>query len=323
MFRFFQHHFIPHSSNNHKARALHPQAFLFYILLIFVVQVSLKTIRTTFPHILGFATDISVQNLLDLTNQKRSESGLGNLSLSPTLSAAAANKASDMFSKNYWAHIAPDGKTPWDFITGAGYRYIYAGENLAKNFNDSGGVVSAWMDSPTHKDNLLKKEYQEVGFAVVNGTLNGEETTLVVQFFGSSNSSTAPQEQVNILPTQQPQPTVIAQVLPTSIPLPIASNISPTTIAPTQVIISIIPRKEGGTNIRIASAQNIPLFNITTVSKITSLALIGFLLVVLGVDGIFIWRRRTIRVSGHNFAHMLFLVALIGIVYITGTGAIL
>ncbi len=48
----------------------------------------------------------------------------------------------------------------------------------------SDGVMKAWLDSTTHRDNLLRKEYTDVGFAVVNGILNGEETTLVVQMFG-------------------------------------------------------------------------------------------------------------------------------------------
>lgn len=318
----------PHQSNNHKPRALHPQAFLFYILLIFVVQVSLRTVSIAFPNVLGFATDISVDRLLDMTNQKRQEAGLSSLSISPTLSQAAANKASDMFTKDYWAHIAPDGTSPWDFITGAGYKYIYAGENLAKSFNDSSGVVSAWMESPTHKDNVLKKEYKEVGFAVVNGKLNGEETTLVVQMFGSTNSSPDPKVAQNSLVSEiTPVPTRIAQVFPETLPtsIPLALLISPTISSPTPTIIPTIESTQivGGTQIKIASSRNIPLLNINTVTKTVSLILIGLLLFLLAIDSIFIWQRKTIRVSGHNFAHMLFLLMLVGVVYLTGTGVIM
>src|SRR3972149_9762200 len=94
-----------------------------------------------------------------------------------------------MFQENYWSHYSPDGKTPWDVILGAGYKYEYAGENLAKNFLFSNGFVDAVMNSTTHRDNLLKKEYTEVGYAIVNGTLNGEQTTLVVQEFGKPMTS--------------------------------------------------------------------------------------------------------------------------------------
>jgi len=104
---------------------------------------------------LGFATDISIQALLKDTNDKRIENGLQPLTLNDQLNQAAAGKAADMFGNNYWAHISPSGKTPWDFILGANYQYVYAGENLAKDFQDSQGVVDAWMNSPSHKENLL------------------------------------------------------------------------------------------------------------------------------------------------------------------------
>jgi uncharacterized protein YkwD len=73
--------------------------------------------------------------------------------------------------------FSPDGTEPWDFILGEKYDYIYAGENLAKNFSTFDDVVEAWYNSPSHKENLLNKNYTEMGFAIVNGELNGYETT--------------------------------------------------------------------------------------------------------------------------------------------------
>jgi len=130
--------------------------------------------------ILGFATDISTQKLLTLTNEERAKDGLSELSYNLKLEEAAQKKAKDMFAKDYWSHYGPSGETPWDFILDSDYQYEYAGENLAKNFLFSGDVVNAWMNSETHRDNILRKEYSEVGFAIVNGVLNDEETTLVV-----------------------------------------------------------------------------------------------------------------------------------------------
>ncbi len=325
----FRHLFTPYHTNNHKARALHPQAFVFYILLVFVLQISFKTIRTNFPDILGFATDISVERLLEITNQKRVESGLSPLSFSPTLSAAAANKSQDMFTQGYWAHIAPDGKTPWDFITGAGYNYIYAGENLAKSFNDSQSVVDAWMNSSSHRDNILKGEYKEIGFAVVNGNLSGEETTLVVQFFGSTSTSSKTSTASTVAAiTTVPLPTKTSEVLPTAVPtsLPVIANISPAMTASSSQV-SLAPtiniQLVGGSQIKTAGARRAPLINIKTLTRTFSLLLIGLLLFLIGIDSIFIWKRKTLRVAGHNFAHMLFLVTLIVVVYLTGSGVIL
>jgi hypothetical protein len=181
-----RHFFIPHQTNNHRAKALHVDMLLVYVLLFALFNLGIRAAHKVVPQVLGYATDINVQQLLAGTNAKRQEAGLTPLTLNTALSVAAANKAADMFSKNYWAHNSPTGTTPWDFVTGAGYRYTVSGENLAKNFSTSGSVVDAWMASPSHRANLLKSGYRDVGFAVVNGSLNGEETTLVVEMFGAT-----------------------------------------------------------------------------------------------------------------------------------------
>ena len=108
------------------------------------------------------------------------------------LTKAAALKADDMFSDNYWAHFAPDGTSPWYFYGKVGYSYTWAGENLARDFQTSAGVVAGWMASTAgHKENILNSNFTEVGVAVKNGVLQGEETTLVVQLFGKPVSYTA------------------------------------------------------------------------------------------------------------------------------------
>jgi hypothetical protein len=154
------------------------------ILMLILICARLTSLNYKDFHVLGFATDINTTQLLDKTNLERQKNSLHTLNYSQVLSNAARIKAEDMFNDDYWSHIAPDGASPWDFILGQGYKYSYAGENLAKDFNSSNSVVKAWMDSPTHRDNMLNSNYTEVGFAVVNGTLSGKETTLVVQMFG-------------------------------------------------------------------------------------------------------------------------------------------
>jgi hypothetical protein len=64
------------------------------------------------------------------------------------------------------------------------YNYTYAGENLAMNFSEAEDALSAWLASPTHRDNILSQNYEDIGVAVVVGEINGTETTLVVQLFG-------------------------------------------------------------------------------------------------------------------------------------------
>ncbi len=182
---FFYCLIFPHPRNNHRAHVLHPKALLF-IIAFFIFSSILFSSNPIASHIRAYA-DISSQELLNFTNQKRTENGLQALSNNSQLAEAASKKADDMFAKNYWAHNSPDGTTPWVFIKQSGYNYVYAGENLARGFSSASDVVNAWMASPTHRANILSSNFKDVGFAVKSGVLNGEQTFLVVQEFGSKN----------------------------------------------------------------------------------------------------------------------------------------
>src|SRR3989338_9257447 len=177
------HFFVPRHTNNFNAKLLHYDFVMIYLIVAILFGAGIKHMQQT-GNILGYATDVSVQKLYELTNIERGRNNINNLNYNEELAEAARRKAEDMFAQDYWAHYGPKGETPWQFILASGYQYEYAGENLAKNFMFSDGVMKAWLDSTTHRDNLLRKEYADVGFAVVNGVLNGEETTLVVQMFG-------------------------------------------------------------------------------------------------------------------------------------------
>ncbi len=179
------HHFlIPRHTNNYTAKLLHHDFLTVYLVAALILTASVGHIQKTSGDILGYATDVTVDKLYELTNVEREKQNIPALQYNEDLSKAAQLKAKNMFEQNYWSHYGPAGETPWQFILESGYQYEYAGENLAKNFLFSEGIVEAWMNSPTHKENLLRNDYTEVGFAVVNGVLNGEETTLVVQMFG-------------------------------------------------------------------------------------------------------------------------------------------
>lgn len=129
---------------------------------------------------------ISNANLFDLTNATRSQNNISSLSLNDKLTTAALNKANDMFANGYFAHTSPSGKTPWSFIKDAGYDYAYAGENLAIGYSDTNELQTAWMNSPTHKENIVNPNYREIGIASVDGTYEGAKTTIVVVEFGST-----------------------------------------------------------------------------------------------------------------------------------------
>lgn len=119
------------------------------------------------------------------TNQERQSLGLGELKSNEALRKAAQAKADDMAKNGYFAHQSPDGKTPWYWIDQTGYTYRAAGENLAVNFDYSRDVVNAWMNSPTHKANIVKSKYQDIGIGIAEGFYQGRPTVFVVQLFGT------------------------------------------------------------------------------------------------------------------------------------------
>lgn len=123
-------------------------------------------------------------DVIRLVNASRSEAGLPSLKENDVLDFAAETKAEDMTGKDYFAHNSPDGKTPWDFIRGAGYKYAAAGENLALDYTTAESAHAALMASPTHRANILNKLYTEIGVSVVPGNYEGRPAIFLVQYFG-------------------------------------------------------------------------------------------------------------------------------------------
>ncbi len=176
---------IAHKHNNHRPHLTRSKSLLVIMFLVLSLQVFSNVLIAKKPSVLGYATDINASTIISLTNSYRSGGGLSSLSYNQALTNAAAAKANDMLSSQYWAHDNPNGTTPWYFFNAAGYSYSYAGENLAKDFNTSAGVLSGWMNSPGHKANIMNGNYTNIGVAVINGTLLGSQTTLVVALYGT------------------------------------------------------------------------------------------------------------------------------------------
>lgn len=295
IFYFLHHLFVPREENNFRAKALHHDFLTYYLIFAVVLVFAFKT--TPLSNILGYATDITVEKLYQLTNQQRQKYGLPALNLNEKLSQAAYKKAQDMFARNYWAHYGPDGTTPWEFILSSGYRYEYAGENLAKNFLFSDGVVSAWMNSPTHRENILRKEYTDVGFAVVNGVLNGEETTLVVQMFGKPMISSTVAKEVSAKETNLEKKTPLIETKKT------------TAISNSSLVLA-----QGVSEKKI---------NITNFAFNMDMVFLFFLFLALIMDFYFANKLGIVRLTGKNLAHFIFIIFLILSLIIIKQGVIL
>lgn len=249
---------------------------------------------TTFlkPGVLGYASQIDPAKVIQLTNNQRLNAGVGIVKENKQLDAAALAKVSDMFSKGYWAHISPTGTEPWYFITQSGYKYQHAGENLARDFSNPQDIVNAWMASPTHKQNLLDGRYQDIGIAVMDGYLNGVETTIVVQMFGTVPKS-APKISASdiVIPQAQAEdkaPATSPEIAPVVTPQVLSSGLSPLDL-----------------------------------NRSWSLAFVVMILFALSIDWIFVLRYNIIRISGKTWAHLTYFAAIAVIIIIIRQGIVL
>ena len=293
------HLLIPHESNNQKAKLLHNSSLAFLTFAFIFYQAVLTFLPGLGSKVLGYAANISPDEVIRLTNEKRVQNGLPPLVLNSTLSAAALAKGTDMINKDYWAHVSPNGTQPWKFFMDFGYRYRYAGENLARDFSNASSAVDAWMASPSHRENMLSGKYKEIGIGVVEGDLAGVDTTIIVQFFGTKYADSLPVAPVaqtkGATPTPQPKAVVLAT------PIPTFSPVGTTTLStPKPILISP--------------------FNTT---KNVSLVIVGVLLGVLVIDGLVTSRRRIVRIGGRTFAHLAFLGMILAVVLILKAGQVL
>jgi hypothetical protein len=301
-FKLLRHLFIPHESNNQKAKLLHSSSLSLLAVGLIAFQLVLGFAHKAFPQVLGYAANISPAEVIRLTNTQRVANGLGALTENSTLDGAALAKGNDMLAKGYWAHFAPDGTSPWSFFLKFGYKYKYAGENLARDFPDAASAINAWMNSPSHKENILNPNYREIGIGVVEGNLAGADTTVIVQFFGAPLSGEAAipvAKAKEVLPS-----TVKSTSAPTSTPIPTptpAPTMTPTP-ASGEAVIFISP------------------FNST---KNISLLVTGILILVLSIDLIVVRRQRIARIGGRTLAHLAYFGMILAVILILKAGQII
>lgn len=312
--KFITHYFFPHELNNLKPKLLHSSSILFISLLLLFYQSIIYFLPKTGLSVLGYAASISLDEVVRLTNEKRVALGLSPLTLNPTLSQAAKNKGEDMLNRDYWSHIAPDGTEPWTFFTNVGYKYRFAGENLARDFSNAASAVDAWMASPSHKDNLLSSKYQEIGVAVVEGDLAGADTTIIVQLFGTPYSGTTP----SISEVKNPVSAVMAKEQEVE-----------TTVTPKEVVADLgsdnkqaLVIEKSKTN-NLTSGEKKSFFSPFKMTRNASMVVIGLLLVVLVIDGVWVSNKNYARISGRTFAHISFLGMILAATIILKAGKIL
>lgn len=159
-----------------------------YHLIAKIVEIALFLSLFVFSAALAMAAPIAPKNVENLVNQERTSRGLNPLNVNGSLDSAAQKKSTDMIKRNYFEHYAY-GLSPWVFIQNENYDYLYAGENLAMDFNTAEGMVSAWMASPSHRKNILNPDFNEMGVGVVKGEFKdnsgAHETEMVTNMFAT------------------------------------------------------------------------------------------------------------------------------------------
>ena len=163
-----------------------------------VVQKTVSVVVTPGPlqvaggekNIDNYSGEITIAGVIDRTNYERAQNQVTGLIESKELDRSAQAKADDILKRQYFEHTAPDGKTVSTLVTAAGYEYIRVGENLALgDFSNNLDLVTAWMNSPGHRANILDKRYQDIGIGIAYGNYKGRMAVVAVQHFGRSRST--------------------------------------------------------------------------------------------------------------------------------------
>lgn len=177
--------FYPVKDNLYYALLARPLSVLGFLFLIVAINLPIAWHQYAQLQVQGIQTDLTQEYIVELTNKEREAVGVAPLSINPLLTAAAQQKAEHMVSTGNFEHYYQDGQqtiTPWQFLQVVGYEYENAGENLGKDFVSAEKLVTAWVESPAHRDNLLSPNYTEIGVAVFQGPyLDKQNSSLVVQ----------------------------------------------------------------------------------------------------------------------------------------------
>ncbi|EKD80326.1 MAG: hypothetical protein ACD_40C00135G0003 [uncultured bacterium] len=293
-----RHWFSPHASNNFRANLLHNSSLILVLGIFLSLNLFVRLLDNTSAHILGFTSSVTVDEVVRETNATRLSAGLSTLSYNEKLADAARRKAANMLEENYWAHTSPSGKTPWVWFQAAGYNYTVAGENLAKDFASTSRMIEAWMASPTHRDNIVNPKYQEIGIAVVPGTLQGSDTVLVVQLFGSTSGGAVTAQAPAVKST--PAPTVLPAVTEVTAPV-----VTPEPVVP--------PVNEIQT----------PKWSEFKLEKTLSIATTALFILVLVADLVMAESKVVSRRVGKNWAHIIFINFILLAVVIVTAGKIM
>lgn len=205
-------HFIPHAGNDYRPHLLQRTAMVAMLGLVIISFTMANIQALIWTNVDWLVSAVLPSIVVSETNDERSDGYIAPLTRNAALDRAAQLKAEHMASQGYFAHYAPDGTSPWYWFRAANYSFVHAGENLAVHFNDSREVVRAWMNSPTHRANIMNGNFTEIGIGIAEGEFEGYDTVFVVQMFG------APAQIAQATPVAEDTVTVISEQVSEPVP---------------------------------------------------------------------------------------------------------
>ncbi len=302
--------FIANPSNDYHPPVLSYKAFLIYGILLILVRLLLGALP-------GLSASIDSDTLLKLINQERQNRQLVTLYTHPALSSAASLKSQDMIDRDYFAHIDPDGNYVWPKILAAGYTpYKILGENLAVDFSTSEGMVKAWLDSPTHRTNLLHPDYVDQGLSALFGDFQGRFTNLTTSLFGTLATQTKSTGLVKADAAGEPPQTSPKTTIIKTEPKPSSPTIPPIEDKPATDPLTEVPPRQDTTKPTPSQDPYLQKAVVTEPSFINQLAstfilsriiftLFGiFLLIILSLDSIIIYQHEAMVSRSHPSYHL-------------------
>ncbi len=209
-------YFIPTENNDYRPWIITTQALAVFCLAIWAVRFLLPI------NFSKAALGIDATDLMNRVNAERTQRFIPALITNSKLNTAAYGKSQDMLTRSYFAHIDPDGNYVWPRIQAAGYTpYQTLGENLAMDFTKAADVVSAWMNSPTHRANIVNAKFKDQGMGSIAGAYeSGHDTIMITNLFGALYQQAAPPPPPPAPLPPPPAPTPVPAPAPTPVPAP-------------------------------------------------------------------------------------------------------
>jgi uncharacterized protein YkwD len=164
-------------------------------LVVLALALALPAAASSTPPRTTSSIDALEASVLVELNAVRAGHGLAPLRLTPSLSAAANAHSLAMAQRGFFSHSSADGTAFWKrvqrYYRSTGFGYWSVGENLLWKSPtiDAADAIRMWLESPSHRKNLLAPQWREIGLAAVRasaapGAFEGLDVTIVTADFG-------------------------------------------------------------------------------------------------------------------------------------------